>query len=167
LDTAVYYTFSTIAQTLGALVGLLGAFALFRMQSLDGQIRTLCIHVAHAVGQPSELFDLINNEDFGQFDKALDRHVAKIKPLTPAQEAVVNQFHRLAKRRRQIVWSLLTAFAVTMLVIAASILALTAGPSFSKATLQVTQPYLWCGLVAFIVCAMLFGLLLRRMTQSA
>lgn len=37
---SLYYTFSTIAQSLAGAIGLLGAFVLFRLQSLKGEIET-------------------------------------------------------------------------------------------------------------------------------
>jgi len=38
MDTAIYYTFSTIAQTLAGGIALLGAFVLFRFQLFTGRM---------------------------------------------------------------------------------------------------------------------------------
>ena len=38
METALYYTFSTIAQTLAAGIAILGAFALYRLQSINAEI---------------------------------------------------------------------------------------------------------------------------------
>ncbi len=40
-ETALYYFFSTVAQTMAALVGVLGAFSVFRMQQLDHELINL------------------------------------------------------------------------------------------------------------------------------
>ncbi len=38
METALYYTFSTIAQTLAAVIAILGAFALHRLQTMNAEI---------------------------------------------------------------------------------------------------------------------------------
>ena len=37
-ETALYYTFSTMAQTLAAAIAILGAFALYRLQAMNAEI---------------------------------------------------------------------------------------------------------------------------------
>jgi len=59
---SLYYTFSTVAQSLAGAIGLLGAFVLFRLQSLRGEIERLAHQVMTVVGmvqgsdQAQELF---------------------------------------------------------------------------------------------------------------
>ncbi len=45
MDTTLYYTFSTIAQTLAGAIGLLGAFVLFRLQALERDLEDVSITV--------------------------------------------------------------------------------------------------------------------------
>ncbi|MGR3303472.1 MAG: hypothetical protein ACUZ8I_13335 [Candidatus Scalindua sp.] len=41
-ETTLYYIYSTIAQTLAGAFGILGAFTLFRLQSITGAIKGIC-----------------------------------------------------------------------------------------------------------------------------
>lgn len=70
--TALYYTFSTIAQTLGAAIALLGAFVLFRLQSLNAEMEGSSELLWNMSG--GEHFILIRNAHFSkQFGEVL-RH---------------------------------------------------------------------------------------------
>ena len=48
LDNTIFYTFSTIAQTLAGAIALLGAFVLYRLQSLGSEIKTYGTSVAES-----------------------------------------------------------------------------------------------------------------------
>ncbi|MHC4069042.1 MAG: hypothetical protein ACYS18_01745 [Planctomycetota bacterium] len=41
-ETTLYYTYSTIAQTLAGAFGILGAFTLFKLQSIQQLCRGIC-----------------------------------------------------------------------------------------------------------------------------
>ena len=45
MENALFYTFSTIAQTLGAAIASLGAFALYRLQTIGATLENLGVGV--------------------------------------------------------------------------------------------------------------------------
>ena len=68
--TTLYYTYSTIAQTLAGAFGILGAFILFRLQSLDQSIKGICTAIFKAASKHTDkikqLFAQENWDDFLQ-----------------------------------------------------------------------------------------------------
>jgi len=70
MDTALYYTFSTIAQTLAGGIALLGAFVLYRFQILAGSLEDTSEYLSKEFKSKSrELHDKI---DQANFDRAYD-----------------------------------------------------------------------------------------------
>jgi hypothetical protein len=69
-DTAVYYTFSTISQTLAGAIALLAAFVLYRLQSLNAEIHVSANHLrTFASGNTRHWMDIALLE--GRDDKIL------------------------------------------------------------------------------------------------
>lgn len=80
-DTAVYYTFSTISQTLGGAIALLAAFVLYRfqlsnteMEASASHIRTFAsgntrhwMEVAYLEGRPDKVLTLAASAEPGTF----------------------------------------------------------------------------------------------------
>ncbi|MDX6497014.1 MAG: hypothetical protein QOG23_274 [Blastocatellia bacterium] len=72
MDNAVYYTFSTIAQTLAGAIALLAAFGLYRFRILSTALET---HAKDIREQYSEEVDLVLTNSYivkGDFHKFLD-----------------------------------------------------------------------------------------------
>src|SRR5262245_25410581 len=75
--TALFYTFSTIAQTLAGAIALLSAFLLYRLQSLNSEIDSHSMSLRKACGartpaQASQAFELHHrskHEELIQFTK--------------------------------------------------------------------------------------------------
>src|ERR1044072_8524572 len=68
MDNALYYTFSTIAQTFASAIALLAAFVLYRFQILSSALET---HANDLRKQYSEESDLVLSNSFvvkGDFD---------------------------------------------------------------------------------------------------
>lgn len=59
MDTTLYYTFSTISQTLAGTIGLLGAFVLFRLQSLVHDSADVSLTVVNCYSHPSPERDAV------------------------------------------------------------------------------------------------------------
>ena len=53
-DTSLYYTFSTISQTLAGAIGLLSAFVLYKFQILNAQIQFVTDQILSERGHPKE-----------------------------------------------------------------------------------------------------------------
>jgi len=56
--TTLYYTYSTIAQTLAGAFGIIGAFVLFRLQGLNQSIREFATAAWHNLGRTSQQGDM-------------------------------------------------------------------------------------------------------------
>lgn len=81
MENLFYYTFSTIAQSLAALMAILGAFAMFRLQTIDSDLRARSYSLMRSFGGHEMLNELLVHECYGDFLKELDAHVASIESL--------------------------------------------------------------------------------------
>src|SRR5215213_4593110 len=70
-DTAIYYTFSTISQSLAGAIALLAAFVLYRFQLLDIEIQGSTSHLrTFATGDTRQQMDVAMAA--GRHDKILE-----------------------------------------------------------------------------------------------
>ena len=70
MESALYYTFSTIAQTLAAVITILGAFALYRLQAMNAEIAERSQTVAQAA-TGAERHQLRELHVHGKFEEML------------------------------------------------------------------------------------------------
>lgn len=67
-ETTLYYTYSTIAQTLAGAFGILGAFTLFHLQSINQSLKGVCSTIYHLSPNPSGIIELsFLREDWSSF----------------------------------------------------------------------------------------------------
>ena len=94
METALFYTFSTIAQTLAASIAFLGAFALYRLQALDAVLAYTLSHVVRPWEVSSETESLVGQRSYGALADHI-RALNKPDPLSPQFSA-----HQIEQRRR-------------------------------------------------------------------
>jgi len=71
METALFYTFSTIPQVLAAAIAMLAAFVLYRLQTINKQIEESSIGIQKADGEPAELWNLHIKEQYEKlYEKA-------------------------------------------------------------------------------------------------
>lgn len=161
MENSLYYTFSTIAQSLAAIMGLLGAFALFRLQSIEGDLRTRGSGIAKSFLGLKEMSDALAHEDYGQFLKVFDEHVATIVVTFAAYEqANIDRLRALVPLRSAITSSLKWSFFAVAVTMSGSVFVLTMVHRLAQA-----QLLLWLGLAAFLLCLLLQGILVARLLR--
>jgi len=160
MDQSLYYTFSTIAQTLGAAIAFLGAFVLYRLQSLNAEIEdvvTQKLLQAHFSGETilalQQLHAGAKHIDFLQRARSsapasaiehLQTPLARLEALVTAKSALVCRFR----------WSLWLTVAVIGFAVA--VLALV------PAVMSCSRPewLLAVGVLAFVGCLVTYARLL-------
>jgi hypothetical protein len=161
MENSLYYTFSTIAQSLAAIMGLLGAFALFRLQSIETDLRTRGSGIARSFLGHKEMSDALAQEDFTKFLSAFDSHIATVAVTFAAHEqANIDRFRALLPVRSGIVSSLKWSFLAAALTMSGSVFVLTVVHRLHQA-----QSLLWLGLAAFLLCLFLQGILVARLLR--
>lgn len=161
MDNSLYYTFSTIAQSLAALMGLLSAFALFRLQSIDAELRDRGSALIRGFAGEHKLNDLLAKEKYSDFIKAYDEHIATLTISFAAYEkANIDRLRILIPQRPSIVSSLKWAFSVAALTMALSVFVLN-----SVHLLKANQSLLWAGTAAFCLCLLLQLVLVVRLLR--
>jgi len=161
MENSLYYSFSTIAQSLAAMMGLLGAFALFRLQSIDSDLRSRGAGIARSFLGHKGMSDALAHEDFAQFLREFDSHIATITVTFSAYEqANIDRFRVLIGQRPAITSSLRWSFITAVLTMMGSVLVLTVVHKLPQA-----QFLLWLGLSAFVLCLILQGILLARLIR--
>jgi hypothetical protein len=163
MENALFYTFSTIAQTLAAAIALLGAFALYRLQTIRAVLDDLA-GTAMQPYLPDETARKLQAE--GAYIALLD-HLSNTQPRNPKE---ANEPRQVATRntlrahvetmsfiRRSLTWALgLTGAAI---VGAVTVLAFT--PRIA------VQPTITCavfvvGIALFATCIVLYAMLVVR-----
>jgi len=85
MENALYYTFSTIAQTLAGAIALLAAFALYRLQSLDNIIEEKCSFVFNSLRNESqEEKELIEKLNQILLKKNYTEFITRVREQDPA-----------------------------------------------------------------------------------
>jgi len=134
LENALFYTFSTIAQTLAGAIALLAAFVLYRLQALNAGIdqwsqtilglyggpdrRVVDDHYVR--GQLRELLSYITEHPPDAGEKHLDVPVSRLDSLLRQRKAVLAGFK--------------CSLLLTVLLVAASVMALAFTPDISRAS---------------------------------
>jgi hypothetical protein len=163
VENALFYTFSTISQTLAGAIALLGAFVLYRLQTLNaGLQQNAAIARTHIRGNPNQMMDY---ELQGRYDEVL-QVCLQANQETPVEfTAARSQLAELLARRtslyRSFRWSLL--LTVSLVWVSVALLAFTpriASTGYAEVVLAL-------GTIWFLSClgaysALLVGQVKRR-----
>jgi hypothetical protein len=164
MDTALYYTYSTIAQSLAAAMALLAAFAMFRMNAIGAE----CLHSAVAMegdtGGGSGVRVLAISSDWSGVRKEIEERV-KGQTYQYRKDEMLSRLDRidqLLTANRRIVTALWVSLGLTALVVALSVGVLANVPVISAseharswlnagigATVASLLTYIWLVIAAF------------------
>jgi hypothetical protein len=132
MDTALYYTFSTISQTLAGAIALLGAFVLYRFQLLGAEADESARHIrTFATGDTRKAMDL------ALLERRTDR-ILEAADKAGAQgfsggtqdliEASQSKLRGLLQRKRAIYGRLMVSVILTVGLVGASVVVLSITP---------------------------------------
>jgi hypothetical protein len=173
METTLYYTFSTIAQTLAGAIALLGAFILYRLQKLNNGLDD---HAKFIRKQYSEEEDLVFLNSFivkGEYKKFLK--YTKVKPVSaftdPAPYStedgqsyltdVQAKMRELLALRKSFIRSFTVSLFLTVSLIASSVVALAITPSLNSRN-NLRTGSLSLAIVWFLACLISYVSLLRK-----
>src|ERR1044072_7524834 len=137
MDNALYYTFSTIAQTFASAIALLAAFVLYRFQILSSALET---HANDLRKQYSEESDLVLSNSFvvkGDFDGFVDyltKHPIDVTGSDVTDAYIVtslSQLQRLLRLQKSLLRRLYFSVALTAILITVSIFVLMVTPTLA------------------------------------
>jgi hypothetical protein len=175
LDTnnALFYTFSTIPQTVGAAFAVLAAFVLYRLQ-VDNATRPDDIHQlmewlatyarrpGHASDPESARTFLANNQD-EQFVQLVER--AGIPPKQDLAHLPYRRFARAVRDRPRVRRTLYAAFVLTSVVILYSLTVLCIAPWIATRAAAVAFGVLGTGVLGVLLCLRLYWGLIRLLLE--
>jgi hypothetical protein len=168
VDTALYYTFSTIAQALAAGMALLAAIALYRLGSIDAECRGAAEMVDHWLGGRLEIKQYYYVSEWAKFLEATAPIAA-----TPDRDNVRSQIEAACNRIRSLInviagvrSALWTSLALTASTVFASILVLAFVPMIREGG-GFAVPVLALGVVASAACLISYWVLVRRFLPTA
>jgi hypothetical protein len=170
LESTLFYTMSTIAQTLSGSMGLLGAIVLFALQETGRSIERAARELAelpHATDNALYLRHLLTRRSFHEFARRYgDQLATRGSTETPADLLVHHSTltweldHDAALRR-----SFFKALAASGFLIGFSILACGFAPQLATHP-AVGYTALGIGMVGAASCLALYGALLRVMLRT-
>ncbi len=162
MDSAFYYTFSTIAQALAAMITLLGAFVLYRAQLLGGELdQAAGLIRTHGKVDASARAEMDAAHITGNHKKVFD--IARISQQGPESSdfrASLAKFEEVDRNRKSLLSSFALAMVVSIAVIGGSVVVLAYTPSLAVHCRA--SYYLVGGYVAFCICLVLYARLLLK-----
>ena len=163
MENALFYTFSTIAQTLAAAIALLGAFALYRLQTIGVALHDLADSVIQPYIPNDTAMKLCGEENFSALEEYLrtaspmNRDNANAPVYLGKRNAFAHHVATLASIRSLLKWTL----AVTVLVIASAVTVLAFTPKLIT-VVGAPEVALVVGTIAFIVCLVFHAVFVAR-----
>ena len=170
LESALFYTLSTIAQTLSAAMGLLGAIVLFALQESTRSIEraaTKLIEVPHASVSPLYLRHLLNRRSFHEIAR---RYGELLQPGGSTETSTEGLVHYATltweldhdNKLRRAFWMALVASG---LVVGLSLVSCAFAPQLAART-TVGRTVLSADELGAVSCLVMYGVLLRVMLRS-
>jgi hypothetical protein len=170
MENALFYTFSTIAQTLAATIALLGAFVLYRLQLLGAELENAASTAIQPYLPNDEINRLRGENNYHDLVILLNTAVP-----TANTQAGVNNPYILSKRRalptllrlrRQIHGLMKVSLAFTMVLIASSVVVLSTTPLIATSA-NLTCSVFAIGVLLFVVCLVLYALLILKAVHES
>jgi hypothetical protein len=155
MANALYYTFSTVSQTLAGAITLLGAFILYRLQMLNSDINDSADHIrTHVVGDARKNLDVAIRS--GHPERILE--LAKEPSLVVGGvreelDASRNKIQALINLKRFILNSFWISLRLTIGLIGMSVVVLSITPLLVQSA--------WVSLLTFVVWLLWFFACLR------
>ncbi len=168
MENALFYTLSTISQTLAGAIALLGAFVLYRLQILkvdEGNSAAAIYTHAQAAGATQDQVNRIRELQLtGRYSQLLQLS-RQVKQNAPAQTPLEftksqSELDKLVRQRKGLRRFFLVSLILTVTVIAASVIALAITPYIAWEGYSTTV--LVIGVIGLLACLGSYLLLLCR-----
>ena len=157
MDTALYYTFSTIAQALAAAIALLGAFTLYRLQLLAAAMpEAASILKTHTTANRADVDGAFIVADYTKVFELV--RAADAKSQRTEIRAGLEKFSRILGEKRAVIRTFQSALLASVIVILGSVIVLALTPSIARSGSPVLV--LVAGCVSLGFCLGLYARLL-------
>jgi hypothetical protein len=163
LDISLYYTFSTIAQSLAGAVALIAAFLLYRLQSMNAAMEACANKVIPYYSRPETRVHLDDLHVRADYD-AIGEVFGTLLPADLEQGEVGFARRRLivlVASRRALSRIFVVSLILTVGLIAASVLVLAITPTICRDQ-RAVRVVLTVGVSWLIVCLTSFAILVRK-----
>jgi len=166
MENTLYYTFSTIAQTLAGAIALLGAFILYRLQSLNNGLDDHAKFIRKLYLEDVDLIFLNSFIVKGEYNKFLEYTRGKPADAGTLEEhsyitEVQAKIEELLVFKRSLIRSFTVSLVLTVSLIAVSVMLLSVTPSISSRA-ELRSSCLALATVWFVACLISYVALLRK-----
>ena len=166
VSNALFYTFSTIAQTLAGAIALLGAFVLYRLQSLRTQIDEDSERISSVYGSSGHdvaTVDAVRSlHRQGKYREVLEfRSRAPIPGTVYQAEAEQMRLGLNLQRQKALLRTFVASLGLTIGLIAASVGALAATPGIIERSCGPTVVFS-VGIAWFVGCIVSYAVLIQQ-----
>lgn len=154
----IYYVFSTIAQTLAGIIGILAALAVMRLSDFSRRLESKLPCLAHYCGQNQILFEMLIVH--GDFEGAMGE--VNEDEISPSDDSwILEACKTVEHRRRRLFSALQRSFLITGAVVIFSILNLIFAKQIAT-NLTLTWIMFSVGLAGLVACLFFIGSLVAR-----
>lgn len=162
--SALYYTFSTIAQCLAGAIALLGAFVLYRLETLHAEKANRSEAILAPLGGTDRREDANAAHARGDFASVLEISQVVITRPDPAIAYARRRLKAIGAHERSLMTWFWICLVLTLGTISFSIAALAVTPRLLRA--EIAEETLGTGLSIFFACLGSYALLLRNALRS-
>jgi hypothetical protein len=151
METALYYTFSTIAQALAGTVAFLAAVVLFKLQGIDSEIREHAEYALSISGREVAPTGHYANARWPDLVAAIAVRVKERSPELAGLQDYLDRINVLVQARLQLVSALRVSVPLTLAIMIGAVGTLALVPIL-KCSSWLSIPALAIGAVAFGAC---------------
>ena len=170
MDTALYYTFSTISQTFAGAIALLGAFTLYRLQQISSLIEdaagtAIQAHINPMYNHRDVIQHFMANEQYQEiFDYINNNPVDTENYIT----ALHNKLGQLLIYKKELLALLNRSLLLSVIIIGYSICVLPFVPQIVKCVNSSAPPIIiGIGFIGVILSLVTYAILIRKILSMA
>jgi hypothetical protein len=167
MDTTLYYTFSTIAQSLAGAIAFLGAFVLFRLQSIAVQLRSSTDLIRESWLGDDHLQRTAAANDFQAFLTRVEDLVNGPIPggWKPKHQAALDAMRISWTQRTEILLNLKRALVLTAIMMTFALIVLAAVAELAAPRVLAIS-ILGAGVLGFTANVLVIGVLVWRVAHG-
>ena len=169
MENALLYSLSTVAQALAGTLALLAAFALYKMQSFETELRDNSVSAIQPFGTDSDLLADAAHGRYAELLTSIECHLtgAGSRPkhgYNPWQAALVERMKFIVCRKAELSIALWRSVVITLATMSGAVIALTMVPQIKEVP-ALGGAVLAVAACFFLVCVGTYVPLLRSLLR--
>jgi hypothetical protein len=168
MDNALFYAFSTIAQSLAAAIGLLAVFILYRLQSLNSELESITSMALQPYLLDVEIQRWRASQDYTKLLELINTTKSSndVMLQSPYIQACISRLPLLIQNKKKLLTVLKFSLALTTIVIASSVGIIAITPILAKNPCM-SSFVLTIGVLILFACFTMYSYIIAKSLSNA